>query len=87
MGEVYGWGRYVRGEDGWRSQFSYPKAFHLRKDQSHRVDMLKQYKVPIYLDTPLNVYDPQEEGYESRDHQASRSVGTHQEPDADEDED
>lgn len=65
VGQVYGWGRYVRGEDGWRAQYAYPKSFHLRSWQELLIPVLAAYKVPIFIDQPLQVYDPKEEGYES----------------------
>ena len=62
-GEVYGWGRYVRGTDGWRTQFAYPKAFHLEFGQEGLIEPLKAYHVPIYVSQPLRIYNPEEDGY------------------------
>lgn len=62
-GQVYGWGRYVRGDSGWRSQFAYPKSFHLTSDQIELIEPLRKYHVEIFIDQPLRIYDPQEEGY------------------------
>jgi hypothetical protein len=62
-GEVWGWGRYVRGSQGWRAQFAYPKSFHLKHGQADLIEALKRYHVPIFIDEPLRVYDPEEEGY------------------------
>lgn len=62
-GQVYGWGRYIRGDKGWRAQYAYPKSFYLASDQGEFIEPLKKYHVPIYIDEPLRVYDPEEEGY------------------------
>ena len=62
-GTVYGWGRYVRGDNGWRCQFAYPREFHLRSFQMHLIEPLKAFRVPITIDEPLKVYSPEEEGY------------------------
>lgn len=64
MCEVYGWGRYVRGDQGWRAGKAYLKAIYLRSNQWAMVEKLKAYGVPITLDIPTPVYDPQEDGYE-----------------------
>ena len=64
-GEVYGWGRYVRGEVGWRSEFAYPKCFHLAMSQMPLVEKLRKYHVPIYIETPVQCYSPEEDGYEN----------------------
>ncbi len=63
MGEVYGWGRYVRGDKGWRAQKAYPKSFYLEPGQESLIDVLKVYRVPIFIRDPLRVYDPEEDGY------------------------
>ena len=63
VGQVYGWGRYVRGDNGWRAQFAYPKSFHLKAEQSDLVEPLRAYGVPIYLEQPMQVYFPEEDGY------------------------
>jgi hypothetical protein len=77
-GLVYGWGRYVRGEDGWRSQFAYPKEFHLRSFQAHLIEPLKAFRVPILIDEPIRIYNPEDEGYtnEYRPNEADRDLGT-----------
>jgi hypothetical protein len=64
LGEVSGWGRYVRGEDGWRAEFAYPKAFHLKVGQEDLIDDLRKYHVPIFVQQPLRIYNPAEEGYD-----------------------
>lgn len=64
LGQVYGWGRYIRGSKGWRAQFAYPKCFYLQKGQANLIDTLKKYRVPIFIDEPLRVYDPGEDGFE-----------------------
>jgi hypothetical protein len=65
-GLVYGWGRYVRGENGWRAQFAYPAEFHLRSFQTQLIEPLKEFRVPILIDEPIKIYDPSEDGYENR---------------------
>jgi hypothetical protein len=68
LGEVYGWGRYIRGDEGWRSQYQYPKAFHLPVDAApEMLEGLKKYHVPIYVEQPQLLYNPAEEGYEDAD--------------------
>jgi len=63
-GQVYGWGRYVRGNKGWRSEFAYPKEFYLSEVVPETLDILKQYHVPIYVLQPMRIYDPEEDGYD-----------------------
>lgn len=63
FGQVYGWGRYVRGADGWRAQFAYPHCFHLRASQRPHIETLRTYHVPIFIDQPVCAYDPTGEGY------------------------
>lgn len=65
IGQVYGWGRYVRGVAGWRAQFAYPKAFHLRQSQvtPEMMSTLRGYHVPIYVKTDVKFYSPEEDGY------------------------
>lgn len=67
IGTVYGWGRYVRGDQGWRSEFAYPREFNLVAGQATPdiLDVLRQYHVPIKVDVPTQVYDPLEDGYEN----------------------
>ena len=74
--EVYGWGRYVRGYNGWRSEFAYPKAIHLGPNQDSIVEALKAYAVPIYIQREVMTYDPKEDGYECRSYEATRNLGT-----------
>lgn len=90
MGTIYGWGRYVRGEMGWRTQYAYPKEFFLASDATPEViSVLRQYHVPIHVDVPTNIYDPREDGYENeyREAETHGHCGAHQEPDAQEDQD
>jgi hypothetical protein len=77
-GTVYGWGRYVRGENGFRCQFAYPKEFHLRSFQTHLIEPLKAFSVPILIDQQLRIYNPEEEGYtnEYRPNETDRDLGT-----------
>jgi hypothetical protein len=75
-GQVYGWGRYIRGENGWRSQFAYPKSFHLRANQAQHIHGLERYGVPIYIDQPLQIYFPEENGYEHRQDDTNGNIGT-----------
>jgi hypothetical protein len=63
-GEVYGWGRYIRGDKGWRCQFAYPKAFYLDEGQGHLVEQLRAYHVPVYVKQPMLIYSPEEDGYD-----------------------
>jgi hypothetical protein len=75
-GRVYGWGRYIRGESGWRAQFAYPQSFYLLNCQAHLVEQLRSYHVPIFVDTPTLLYNPQEDGYEHREDQTDGDRGT-----------
>lgn len=84
-GSVYGWGRYVRGESGWRAQYAYPKALYLCKDNVESIEALKKYHVPIFMDVPTQMYSPMEDGYEHRDNQEDWSSGAGAESDAEED--
>ena len=63
LAKIYGWGRYVRGSAGWRAQFCYPKIFLLHEEQVDLIEPLKSYHVPIYIEQPMRVYNPEEEGY------------------------
>ena len=63
-GEVYGWGRYIRGDKGWRCQFAYPKAFYLDEGQGHLVEQLRAFHVPVYVKQPMLIYSPEEDGYD-----------------------
>lgn len=65
LGEVYGWGRYIRGSSGWRSEFAYPKCFYLANDQREIIEALKEYQVPIFVFEPIQHYDPQDGGYDN----------------------
>jgi hypothetical protein len=65
-GEVYGWGRYVRGDVGWRAQFAYPKSFMLTDGQSRDEALclaLMEYRVPISARKPVKIYNPEDDGY------------------------
>ena len=85
--EIYGWGKYVRGETGWRAEHAYPKAIHLRSGQGGMVEPLREYRVPIYLDIPtiVTAYDPTEEGYEHGQDEAPRDLSTAEGADSPED--
>jgi hypothetical protein len=83
-GMVYGWGRYVRGGEGWRSQFAYPKSFHLTEDQVEFIEPLKKYHVPIYINQPVNIYNPEEDGYEHWNAEANGNSGAAEIPPASE---
>lgn len=90
QGEIYGWGRYVRGEKGWRAQYAYPKNFHITDDQMRYFDFLKTFHVPIFIMQPMRLYDPTEEGYEVphdqyRGAEAHGDSGADEEPDSTED--
>lgn len=87
-GEVYGWGRYVRGENGWRCQYAYPKCFHACEDITpDEMDILKKYRVPIYMEQPILMYNPEEDGYEHRNDETNWNFGSSTEPDAGEETD
>jgi hypothetical protein len=62
-GKIYGWGRYVRGGNGWRAQMAYPHSFILEPEQIKYVDLLKEFHVPVYMISPLLVYNPSEDGF------------------------
>jgi len=79
-GMVYGWGRYVRGNDGWRAQFAYPKSFHLTEDQVEFIEPLKKYHVPIYINQPVKIYNPEEDGYGHWEEQENRDRGAVENP-------
>jgi len=91
-GEVYGWGRYVRGETGWRAQYAYPKSFYLTAEYARNVhpntiDILKSYHVPIVMEQPVLFYSPEEEGYEHRKDEENWNIRTRPKSPADEDAD
>jgi hypothetical protein len=73
LGQVYGWGRYIRGGQGWRAQFAYPKAFFIEKDQMEYFESLKKYRVPIYVNQPLKLYAPEDDGYEGEQDEYRRA--------------
>lgn len=88
--QVYGWGRYVRGDEGWRAQFTYPKRFYLTRNYANElnpdvIDFLRTYNVPIYVEQPVLLYNPEEDGYEHRSDEENWSFGASAEPDAEED--
>jgi len=89
VGEVYGWGRYVRGSEGWRCQYAYPKAFYLNSTQAHLARYLREFRVPIYVDVPMLRYDPREDGYTdaNRNDQANWDFGTCVQPNSTENQD
>lgn len=62
-GEVLGWGRYIRGEFGWRAEYVYPSKLLINRDSMHLIPVLMKYHVPIYCWTPQRIYDPTEDGY------------------------
>ena len=66
IGQIYGWGRYYRGDSGWRAQLAYPKCFFLRHNQASLLEPLREYRVPIYVEQPVLLYNPEEDGYEYR---------------------
>jgi hypothetical protein len=67
LGQVYGWDRYVRGSEGWRAEYAYPKMFLLKEDQVDLVDQLRAYHCPIYVEQPVLLYSPKEDGYEGEE--------------------
>jgi hypothetical protein len=72
--EVYGWGRYVRGDAGWRAQYAYPKAIHLRLHQAHLLHALRRYRVPIFVEREAVEYIPTEDGYEYRNNETDGNL-------------
>lgn len=89
-GQVYGWGRYVRGDQGWRAQYAYPKRFYLTKDFARAMnpdvlDFLREYRVPIFVEQPTMIYNPEEDGYEYRSNEENWNFGADPEPPAEED--
>lgn len=90
IGEVYGWGRYVRCDEGWKAQFAYPKAFYFEKrtapDMVNDIfDTLKLYHVPIFDDELGLIYNPEEDGYEYWQKETNRYLGTASDSDTKED--
>jgi hypothetical protein len=88
-GQVYGWGRYVRGDQGWRAQYAYPKRFYLTRDFARAmtpetVDFLREYRVPIFVEQPTMIYNPEEDGYEYRGNEENWNFGADPESDAEE---
>jgi len=75
IGEVYGWGRYVRGNKGWRAQWAYPKSFYLSQHQVELIEPLKAYRVPITIAQPLTIYDPSEDGYDNYENSRREILG------------
>ena len=63
-GIVLGWGRYVRGMEGWRCEFAYPARILIARDSLADLEKLKEYRVPLYVMEPMRLYDPAEDGYE-----------------------
>ena len=86
-GLVYGWGRYVRGDKGFRCQYAYPRCFYLDGMSDllhtvHGISGLRAYRVPIYIDTPVQVYSPEEDGYDGYwTNEADRNLGAYEESD------
>ena len=88
LGEVSGWGRYVRGTCGWRAQFAYPRSFHLSESQASTpevMSVLRLYHVPIYAMQPVKIYTPEEDGYEYWNDQENWNIGASEESDSEED--
>jgi hypothetical protein len=85
QGQIYGWGRYVRHEGGWRAQFAYPKSFHLKDSQVELIESLKAYHVPIYISQPTLIYDPEDDGYANWRAEENWNSRTDSESDASED--
>lgn len=75
-GAVLGWGRYVRGYDGWRAEYCYPARLLIARHSLGDLDKLKDYRVPIYVMEPMRLYDPREDGYEYWQDEADWSFGT-----------
>lgn len=83
-GLVLGWGRYIRGAEGWRAQFAYPARILISRDSLRHMDKLKDYRVPLYVMEPMRIYDPLEDGYEYWDHEADWGFGANRESSAEE---
>lgn len=63
QGEIYGWGRYIRGDAGWRAQYAYPKNFYISDSQMQYFEFLKTFHVPIFIMQPMRMYSPEDDGY------------------------
>lgn len=83
-GEVLGWGRYVRGERGWRAQYVYPSRFLINQDSLHLLPTLMKYHVPVFCWRPVRIHDPGDDGYEHWKNEEDWDFRTAPEPDADE---
>lgn len=79
IGMVYGWGRYIRGNSGWRAQLAYPKCFYLKNSQASLIEWLRLYHVPIFIEQPTLIYNPEEDGYEYRGEEADGDCRTFEE--------
>lgn len=79
IGRVAGWGRYIRGDSGWRAQFAYPQCFYLHSGQGNLIEWLRLYHVPIYIEQPQLIYNPEEDGYEYRGEEADGYCRTFEE--------
>lgn len=84
-GEVFGWGRYVLAERGWRAQYVYPVRFIISRDTMDLIPTLMKYHVPIYSWQPVRIYDPREDGYEHWKNEENWDFRTIAESDAHED--
>lgn len=75
LATIAGWGKYVRHNTGWRCQYAYPQHFYLKQEQEHFVPILRKFHVPISVETPFQVYSPEEDGYEHWTQEAYRNRG------------
>jgi hypothetical protein len=75
LATIAGWGKYVRHNSGWRCQYAYPQHFYLKQEQEEFVPILRKFHVPISVETPFQVYSPEEDGYEHWTQEAYRNRG------------
>lgn len=54
LGEVCGWGKVIEHEDGWRTEYAYPKMFYT--DIEEDVPALRAYGVPIMTLKPRDLH-------------------------------
>ena len=54
----------------------------LEYDDVELIEPLKKYHVPIYIEQPALIYNPEEDGYEYRKDEANGNFGAAEEPSA-----
>lgn len=53
LGEIYGWGKVIQHELGWRVEYAYPKIFYV--DIEPYKSFLREFDVPIMVMPPSEV--------------------------------